>query len=330
MDKALKQRLVGASVLVALAVVVLPMLLGGAPESQQDSRPIELPPRPQELSFDTRRFPIGDQAADSPSVLPEPPPNVLDNSPPPLEQPATDEPQDDLAQVPVTGDANEIPLQDALPDPGQGEQPVMDETAPLVVPEAVAEAPAEEVVDEPVAAVTLPSAALDGRYLVQVASFSSTGNANRLAESLRGAGLPVLLDTVETSAGRLHRVRVGPAPDTGTAEAALASRKAQNTDINPRVIDLRPDETAPVSEPSDPLVRWVVQVGSFADTENAESLVFKLRDAGFKASSVAVTGAEGTAHKVRVGPVVDRQEALRLAADIRAQVGVDGLVMSAE
>ena len=39
MDKALKQRLVGASVIIALAVVVLPMLLsgrpeGGAPESQ--------------------------------------------------------------------------------------------------------------------------------------------------------------------------------------------------------------------------------------------------------------------------------------------------------
>ena len=29
MDKALKQRLVGASVLIALAVIVLPMLLGG-------------------------------------------------------------------------------------------------------------------------------------------------------------------------------------------------------------------------------------------------------------------------------------------------------------
>ena len=32
MDIALKQRLVGASVLIALAIVVLPMLLGGRPE----------------------------------------------------------------------------------------------------------------------------------------------------------------------------------------------------------------------------------------------------------------------------------------------------------
>ena len=34
MDIALKQRLVGASVLIALAVVVLPMMLGGGPEDE--------------------------------------------------------------------------------------------------------------------------------------------------------------------------------------------------------------------------------------------------------------------------------------------------------
>jgi len=62
MDKALKQRLVGASVLIALAVVVLPMLLGGRPEGgTQETQKIEIPPQPPELSFETRRYPIGQQ-----------------------------------------------------------------------------------------------------------------------------------------------------------------------------------------------------------------------------------------------------------------------------
>ena len=60
MDKALKQRLVGASVLIILAVIVLPMLLSGRSDTlQQESRKIELPVEPEELSVETRRFPVG-------------------------------------------------------------------------------------------------------------------------------------------------------------------------------------------------------------------------------------------------------------------------------
>src|SRR6056300_1150331 len=60
MDKALKQRLVGASVLIILAVIVLPMLLSGRSETlKQESRQIELPAKPDELSIETRRFPVG-------------------------------------------------------------------------------------------------------------------------------------------------------------------------------------------------------------------------------------------------------------------------------
>ena len=62
MDKALKQRMVGASVLIALAVIVLPMLLGGRPEGEtQQTRKIELPAQPPDLRFETRRYPIGEQ-----------------------------------------------------------------------------------------------------------------------------------------------------------------------------------------------------------------------------------------------------------------------------
>ena len=53
MDIALKQRLVGASVLIALAVIVLPMLLGGRPEGTvTESRNIEIPEQPGELKFE--------------------------------------------------------------------------------------------------------------------------------------------------------------------------------------------------------------------------------------------------------------------------------------
>jgi len=91
MDTALKQRLVGASVLIALAVVVLPMLLGGRPDGEvAESQKIELPPQPSELDFETRRYPIGEQppkpqadrsaAAAKPLPSPGPPPDTSDES----------------------------------------------------------------------------------------------------------------------------------------------------------------------------------------------------------------------------------------------------------
>jgi len=301
MDKALKQRLVGASVLVAFAVVVLPMLLSGQPESQQESRRIDLPPKPQELAFETRRFPIGEQDASQPSVLEKPPvPTPRAEPPGPLTIPAGVGEEDSA---------------------GSGLQ----DTSQAVESETPAPAPAEV----PAPGRTSPDTEPVGRYLVQVASFSSTGNANRLAGQLREAGMPVLLDTVDAAAGRLHRVRVGPYAQRGEADSAIAELSAKMPDLSPRVLDLRPDESAPVAEASDPLIRWVVQVGSFSDPENAENLVYRLRDGGYRASSEAVTGAAGTAWKVRVGPVVERQDAEKLADSLKRDLGLDGLVMSA-
>lgn len=329
MDKALKQRLVGASVLLALAVVVLPMLLGGAPDALQDSRPIDLPPKPQELTFDTRRFPVGQQEPDAPSVLaqqsPAPSPSapaeaVPGNAETPMEATAEDS-ADVTAEGAAEGQAPEL---QALAETPAGPAAEVAEPAPDATLEVLPTATAD------VLESAVPADAVTGRYLVQVASFSSTANANRLSERLRGEGLPVLLDTIDSAAGRLHRVRIGPYDDAGAAEAALAQVKAGNTDINPRMIDLRPDESAPVSDPSDPLVRWVVQVGSFGAAENAEALVFRLRDAGYRASSVQVSGATGIVYKVQVGPVVEREEAVRLAAGLRTELRLDGLVMSAE
>ena len=46
--------------LIILAVIVLPMLLSGRSDRLgTESQQIELPPKPEELSFETRRFPVG-------------------------------------------------------------------------------------------------------------------------------------------------------------------------------------------------------------------------------------------------------------------------------
>ena len=317
MDKALKQRLVGASVLVALAVVVLPMLLSGQPETQQETRSIAVPPRPSELSFETRRFPVGDQDAAQAARL-EPTHTQAANEAQALHLPAGS-----------TDSAKQGGTEDSSPPEPQkliGEQGAEAQTG--AGPEPSTQTPADA--DDSREQKPQARAGGVGRYLVQVASFSSVSNANRLAGRLREDGMPVLMDNIETNAGILHRVRVGPFDQAQGADRAVAAIRARIPDLNPRVTDLRPDESAPVTVPSDPLVRWVVQVGNFAEAANAEKLVYRLRDAGYRASSVTVTSATGTVYKVRVGPEIERQNAVRLAEKLRQEFLLSGLVMSTD
>ena len=303
MDIALKQRLVGASVLIALAVIVLPMLLGGRPEEgAAEPHKIELPRKPEELDFQTRRYPLGEAA---PSRAPD-------------------------ARTPD------------LPDPGRPPEPESSEAAAEEVPGAVTHVELEprdatdalltaepESVDASAHAADATPAA-GGRYLGQVASFGSVDNARRLAETLRGYGYGVLSDTISSDVGTLHRVRVGPFATESEATAAVGRLRNQISDVRPRVVDLQPERAAQVTTPSDPLVRWVVQAGSFSSADNADKLVERLRGLGLSAYKESVTSAGSTVFRVRAGPYVEREEAIRVNGLVTERLSLKGVVMSAD
>lgn len=332
MDKALKQRLVGASVLIIFAVIVLPMLLGGRSDTlKQESPSIELPPKPNELSIETRRFPVGIPNQPMPAQGQE-----ADSQK--QQQTAVAESQVIKTEAPMAAGPQEVDKTSVSTHTTAGDT----ETNPLVEP---ADSAQRVAVKPPVVkSITLSSGRDKGvdvtqasewaadapRYLVQVASFSSEKNANALADQLRSDNLPVLMDVVDRPAGRLHRVRVGPYTARAEADALVARLGSTIKDLNPRVLDLRPGDSAPVSEPSDPLVRWVVQVGSFGSAESAEVLVSKLRQAGLPAFSEKVSSANTIAYKVRIGPEVDRDKAAALADKVKAEHQLDAFVTTQE
>jgi len=343
MDKALKQRLVGASVLIILAVIVLPMLLSGRSDRlKHESRQIELPPKPDELSIETRRFPVG--------IPDKPAPTAAESQ---IEDTEPGTPEQEQAEPTSLADAGERESLDT-PQVKAGEDDIQVPgveagTAKAAVDDSADTAPAPDGVDQmpAVTSITLTSGkdeSLDisevqdvsepsedaPRYLVQVASFSNERNANALADLLKAENLPVLMDVVDRTAGRMYRVRVGPYAKRPDADALVASLSAKMTDLTPRVLDLRPDDSAPVSTPSDPLVRWVVQVGSFSKPQSAEDLVAKLRASGLSAYSEKVTSASGTAYKVRIGPELDREKAAELARKLKTERQLDAFVTTQE
>lgn len=343
MDKALKQRLVGASVLIILAVIVLPMLLSGRSDRlKQESRRIELPPKPDELSIETRRFPVGAPTRPASTAVQE----TLENK----EPLNTVQPQIDSESETGSIETPAIVLQesgnDENPPPASdldNQEIIGSESIDIRTPGEVG--PGNDVVESdvvtPIASTVEADKPLEilqeeetsegaPRYLVQVASFSNEKNASVLSDLLKAENLAVLMDVVDRPAGRMYRVRVGPYSQRYEADALVASLRAKMTDLTPRVLDLRPDESAPVSTPSDPLVRWVVQVGSFSSSKSAQDLVTELRLAGLSAYSEKVTSAAGTVHKVRIGPELDRDKAVDLARRVKAEHHLETFVTTEE
>jgi len=327
MDIALKQRLVGATVLIALAVVVLPMLLGGRPESgTAKTTRIEIAEPPQETQFGTRRFPV---AAEPSAAAP------ADGSATPLELPAPARP---APQEPATvGDADPA----AVGHSDAGQPPVTaagSESQPGDGPGAAEQGATVATAEPPVAAPSAPApessepapSATGGRYVVQVASFGSVDNARKLATQLGGLGYAVLNDTVRSDVGTLHRVRVGPYATEAEAAQAVTRLRQQVEGSKPRLMDLQPERAERVTEPSDPLVRWVVQVGSFSSEANADSLVAKLRLEGLSAYREQVGSGASVIYRVRVGPFVERDEAIRADRLVNERLSLDGVVMSAD
>jgi len=175
MDRALKERIIGAVVLVAIAVLVVPIFLDGpSGDSFIVSESVTLPGQ-------------NDQEMKQQTIVLE---------------------RDRTEPVPVAVRQEE--------EPKPVSAPVATKTAPAPkpTPQAVkAESP-------PAAAVETESAT--GMWAVQLGSFSSQENAERLAADLRKQGYAAFLSQLKKDSNALHRVRVGPQKDRESAQSVAA------------------------------------------------------------------------------------------------------------
>lgn len=171
----LKQRLVGAAVLVALAVIFLPMLLDGAGREARLSLSEPVPPEP--VFERPVPAPIQEQRL-APAPAPQtaaPPPSVVRESPMPSTSPPQPRPQ-----------ARAVP-----------------EAAPAPPPPAEPRSP-------PVARTPEPGTPVAGGWVVQVGSFGQEANARGEADRLRRAGFPAFVERTSADGRVLYRVKVGP------------------------------------------------------------------------------------------------------------------------
>ena len=70
----------------------------------------------------------------------------------------------------------------------------------------------------------------------------------------------------------------------------------------------------------------MVQIGAFGNAAQATKKRDELRAAGFSAFTETVGSGSGMLTRVLAGPVVDRTDADKLKAQVKAKLGVDGMV----
>jgi DedD protein len=219
MDRRVKERLIGASILVALVVLIVPELLSG--------------PKPNTASAPTL-----------PAAAPEPIRNVtvdLTTS----KAPANSEVE---ASPPLAGGASgaassaaSAAAPTAAPTPtSPANSPTAETlTAPSHAPSAAAAsgpAPAGAPTKQPPKAAARPvsveSAAPSptsvghGSWSVQLGSFASRANADNLTRQVKGQGFSAFVLTGGSGTSVRYRVRVGPLADRESAERIAAKLKS--------------------------------------------------------------------------------------------------------
>ena len=203
----LKQRIVGALVLVSLAVIFVPMLFD-EPHTDRQSRVIDLPEEPAFPSMDNEAPP---EMADPEGTEPE----TMSGQMPEPDQKA---PAYTL-QEGTSGTRNVEPAPEPAPEVSEPEP----ETAPAVAAPAPSPAPAAESKPEPAPEKDPQySKVLDGAWLVQLGSFGNADNAKRLRDKVREQGYDAYIQSVDREGASLSRVFSGPFASEDDARSAKA------------------------------------------------------------------------------------------------------------
>ncbi|MEJ2685681.1 MAG: SPOR domain-containing protein [Gammaproteobacteria bacterium] len=180
-EERVKQRLVGAIVLVALAVIFIPMILQGPDDGSGSGS--SLPPPPK--------------------VVQQPLPSV----PPPATVPARPAEGTALGGSPDKHGASTPPASEASQQPRARPET---STAPTAAPSAATghQQGGNHAGDQALTA-----------WVVQVGSFSQQDNATSLRDKLRTKGFKAFVQQASTSEGAVYRVEVGPILKRADADA---------------------------------------------------------------------------------------------------------------
>jgi len=292
MDPGLKQRLVGAAVLVAVAVIFLPILIKApAPDSEVSELSFKLPEAPVDEPRSIN-LPLSADAANA-DLLPEETATQQEERADSAEEDSSDRPD-------ATGAAPAEPEPALPPTTANGKYVV--HFASFATREDA------EVTARGLQARELPAfteaVSANGRAAVRVRIGPYLTQAE--AEIVRIQAAQVRPDV---------QPRVFMLLDEGAAERTAAALEQSSPSPAPA-------RTAASG------VGFVVQLGAFSNAARANGLQERLRKAGIVAFTDTVNTSRGRLIRVNAGPVSSRREADQLKTKVKSAVEIEGVVRS--
>ena len=220
MTALLKQRLVGAIVLISLAIIFIPMLLTGKGELTTGEMPTNIPPKPLYEIQAPAVLPLEQKS--SPELAVEPLPDTS------VAKPSQDKSSAALASTALAEHKGKSAPGDKVQAPAPAEEATPENKVAVITEpektETVQAAPSQPAIQTPQATkkpqstaapeekvATLPKKPpIVSGWVVQLGSFSKEKNAIRLRDSLRKNGHASFVEAYERAGKTSYRVRVGP------------------------------------------------------------------------------------------------------------------------
>lgn len=317
METSLKQRLIGAAVLVALAVIFLPMLVQGpAPDSGASDVPLSMPATP-DTGMETRELPLT-----GPGDVPS---GGATGMPASEDAAAPDTPAQSFPAATAGGDyavhfgsyASADAAQSVVRALQKAQLPGYSEAVQLDGKPAwrVRIGPFANRADAEAARLGASQVRQDVNARVVVLDADATAPAPAATAPIADAAKPVATPLPPE-----------PKPSEPKPAAPPATAKVEPPKPQPAPVAPPPAAKPAAPAPAAANVGFAVQLAAFSDPADANALRDRARAAGFDAFTESVKTDKGTLTRVRIGPVADRAEADQLKAQVQAKLGVAGIV----
>jgi len=306
MDSALKQRLLGAAVLVALAIIFVPMFLGNAPPKPDSAiQNLDIPPLP-ERKFETRTLAVEPSGAAPATAAPPKPsdklPTVDTKAPSTFEAPEADKSVADKSVKAPATDSKPAAI-DTKPAPTEAKPPIAE-----------------------------PAAVPGGRFSINLGIYADQAHADALVAKVTKLGFVAYSEPTEYQGKSAQRVRAGPFADRAAAESARLKIKQVEPKAPSSVTEsaeAQPAADAPATAvAADRAGGWAVQLGAFKSEAEANKLRDRVRTVSI-ASFVDRSGSgDQTMWRVRAGPYADRAGAETARATIKQKLQTEGMIVT--
>lgn len=347
----MKTRLLGAAVLIALAVLFVPMFFSSTPPGTGGDETVSLaiPPAPdRDLQTRTMSLTPGAAPASTAAASPRPASSAAGQAA------ATPVGSDRLATVDIGSNRP----RDVETDPAAGQKPAPTTVTPgsspsqPVIPaqgQASSKPAAQPVIpaqtkpaDSKPAATPAPeqpaATAAHGRFTLNLSAYASAASAQSLVQRVRALGYPVASRPITQGGKQLTLVTAGPFDSRAAAEAARlkitqtipgAPARLEGSASTPAQDDAPAAAAPAAAKPAARAGGWAVQVAAMGSQADANALRDKLRANGFDGYVDTVNAGGKQLWRVRAGPQTQRDDALRVRDQIKSKLGLAGNVVTA-